>query len=334
MLTRGHLIGQIVDDLAGIAAQAQQRAQLHLFDLHVHVEDFAKEVLNRVLGLALVNLNAERSNNPGLDLGDPGSGWAFQVTGDKKGAKVKDTLDKIDANQRAKYQQIRILVIGKKQGSYTFEGEPFATFKFTADMVWDFDDICARLISLPIDTLTDLARYVSSETRRVRIELEVADEQGRYPTNIDHLIERQPRPQLTDASKIAAKDDQVDQAEAEKVIRLLSGKLATLPRLTREVFRFLVERRDEKLSSGDHYRISDQKLRRIYSGDDLDGDLALLEEARLITLDEPDEPRGLHYWLILFPGDKFNTGISIIEYADELKIDLRKVLVSLDFSDF
>ncbi|WP_430300832.1 hypothetical protein [Sinorhizobium meliloti] len=48
MLTRGHLIGQIVDDLVRIAAQAQQRAQLHLFDLHVHVEDFAKEVLNRV----------------------------------------------------------------------------------------------------------------------------------------------------------------------------------------------------------------------------------------------------------------------------------------------
>jgi len=45
MLTRGHLIGQIVDDLAGIAAQAKQRARLHLFDIHTHVEDFAKEVM-------------------------------------------------------------------------------------------------------------------------------------------------------------------------------------------------------------------------------------------------------------------------------------------------
>ena len=45
----------------------------------IHVEDFAKEVLNRVLGLHLTNLNAERSNNPGLDLGDPAGKWAFQV---------------------------------------------------------------------------------------------------------------------------------------------------------------------------------------------------------------------------------------------------------------
>ncbi|MFS8980266.1 SMEK domain-containing protein [Cupriavidus necator] len=78
-----------------------------------------------MLGLSLSNLNAERSNNPGLDLGDAAKGWAFQVTADKSGAKVKETLDKIDAEQSAKYPNIRILVIGEKQGSYTFTGEPY-----------------------------------------------------------------------------------------------------------------------------------------------------------------------------------------------------------------
>lgn len=37
MLTRGHRTGQIIDDLAGIAAQARQRGRLHLFDIHTHV---------------------------------------------------------------------------------------------------------------------------------------------------------------------------------------------------------------------------------------------------------------------------------------------------------
>ncbi len=92
MLTRGYLIGQIVDDLAAIAAEARQRARLHFFDLHVHVENFAKEVLNRTLGLSLTNLNTERQNMPGLDLGDGMSGWAFQVTGDKSSAKVIDPV--------------------------------------------------------------------------------------------------------------------------------------------------------------------------------------------------------------------------------------------------
>ena len=55
MLTRGHLIGQIVDDLAAISAQARQRGRLHLFDIHTYVEDFVKEVLNRALDLNLSN---------------------------------------------------------------------------------------------------------------------------------------------------------------------------------------------------------------------------------------------------------------------------------------
>ena len=45
--------------------------------------------------LSLANLNATRMNNPGLDLGDAAGGWAFQVTGDKSGAKVKATLEKV-----------------------------------------------------------------------------------------------------------------------------------------------------------------------------------------------------------------------------------------------
>jgi hypothetical protein len=231
LLTRGHLIGQIVDDLAGIAAQAKQRGRLHLFDIHTYVEDFAKEVLNRALGLNLINLNAERSNNPGLDLGDTAKGWAFQVTADKSGAKVKATLEAVDADQRAKYPDIRVLVVGEKQGSYTFDGEPFAGFGFKPEMVWDFNDVCSRIMSLPIDALSDLADYVSRETRRVRIELEVPDEEGRYPTDIEHLIEALPKPRLSDASRLeahfSAQNVTIDRAQAEKAIASLSARLGS-----------------------------------------------------------------------------------------------------------
>lgn len=339
MLTRGHLIGQIVDDLAGIAAQAKQRARLHLFDIHTHVEDFAKEVLNRALGLGLSNLNAEHSNNPGIDLGDATNGWAFQVTADKSGTKVRETLEKIDDSQRAKYPNIRILVIGEKQGSYTFKGEPFESFDFRSDMVWDFNDVCSHIMSLPIDALVDLAAYVSRETRRVRIELEIPDEDGRFPTSIDNLIETLPRPQLSNASKMEAhfdaKDEPFDRHEAETAIAKLSNVLTTLPRLTREVFKFLIERRDA-LPTGlnDDFRVSDPKLRRIYHGDDLDGDLALLSECNLLDLNEPDDHGGAYYWRVLFPGREHCFHLLFIQYVEELGLDLRKPLVTLDFSDF
>lgn len=341
MLTRGHLIGQIVDDLAGIAAQAKQRARLHLFDIHTHVEDFAKEVLNRTLGLGLSNLNQEHSNNPGLDLGDASGGWAFQVTADKSGTKVKQTLEKIDSDQRKKYPNIRVLVIGEKQGSYTFTGEPFETFGFKPEMVWDFNDVCSRTMSLSIDTLADLASYVSRETRRVRIELEIPDEDGHFPTSIDSLIEALPKAKLSNAAKMEEYFDAIgasemcDRVEAEKAIAELSGKLQTLPRLTREVFKFLVERRDERTAGmSEDFRISDPKLRRIYRGDDLDGDLMLLSEAGLLSLSEPDDYGETHYWRIHFPGSGHGFHFTFSEYATALQLDLRKPLVILDFSDF
>jgi hypothetical protein len=50
-----------------------------------------------VLDIRLVNLNASRSNEPGLDLGDAAEKTAFQTTS----AKVNDTLAKITDEQAA-----------------------------------------------------------------------------------------------------------------------------------------------------------------------------------------------------------------------------------------
>ena len=252
---------------------------------------------------------------------------------------MKNTLEKIGEDQHEKYPNIRILVIGEKQGSYSFTGEPYASFGFKPEMVWDFNDVCSRIMTLSIDTLIDLADYVSRETRRVRIELEIPDEEGRFPTSIDNLIEALPRPQLSDAVKMEThfdgKGNEIDRNEAEKAIAELSATLATLPRLTREVFKFLVERSDaQKTGFSDSFRISDPKLRRIYRGDDLDGDLALLSEARLLSFNDPDNYGEAHYWTIHFPGSENDFLQLVIEYVNDLGLDLRKPLVTLDFSDF
>jgi hypothetical protein len=278
-------------------------------------------------------------NAPGLDLGDGGKGWAFQVTADKTSAKVRDTLLAITPDQRAKYTELRILVIGEKQGSYSFEGEPFNGFGFTPDMVWDFNDVCSRIMPLPIDVIQELARYIESETRRVRIELEIPDEEGKFPTSIDDLIEALPKPTLSDASKMEAhfaqKGCQVEREALEVAISELSRDLSALPRLTREVFKFMVERRDSQTAgSAQRFRISDPKLRRIYLGSDLDGDLALLSEAGLIDWNEPEYDTSPVYWRLLLPGAFENFHLLFAEYVADIGVDLRKPLVTLDFSDF
>ena len=94
-------------------------------------------------------------------------------------------------------------------------------------------------MSLKIETLMDLAEYVSRESRRVRIGLEIPDVHGHFSTSIDHLIESLPQPRLSDAVKMEAYFDAqsrpADRNEMEKAIKELSARLARLPRLTRGV---------------------------------------------------------------------------------------------------
>jgi hypothetical protein len=101
VLTRDYFIGEIVDSLSDIASQASTRGRLGLTDLNKHAEEFFKNVLNHLFSLSLVNLNENRSNAPGLDLGDEANGIAFQVTAERTSAKVNETLAKLTAAQIA-----------------------------------------------------------------------------------------------------------------------------------------------------------------------------------------------------------------------------------------
>jgi hypothetical protein len=325
LLTRGYLIGQIVDDLSDIASQARQRARLGFTDLHIYVENFVKEVLNRAYGLSLCNPNEEQVNAPGIDLADDTNGWAFQVTGNKSLEKVKSTLLAITPEDQGKYGEIRILVVGDRQKSYSLEGEPYASFGFTDDMIWDFNDICKRVVGMTIEDLAALHNYVSLETQRVKIQLEV--------------FEALPRPQLSDGAAmtefLTARDYLIDPEQVEKFLTELSQRLSTLPRLTREVFKHLVERRDQMTAgSYDDFRISQPMIDRIYRGNDIEGDLALLKEAGLADPNEAEEHFGANYWRFTFPGRHYGFHQVLIDYMQDRKIDMQKVFVVLDFSDF
>src|SRR5688572_13321380 len=93
MLTRGLIIGKIVDDLASLKYQIETRNKLGQFDLTKFCEDFFKEIFNITYNLNLINLNTTRSNFPGLDLGDDKKQIAYQITSQKTSAKVTNTLE-------------------------------------------------------------------------------------------------------------------------------------------------------------------------------------------------------------------------------------------------
>jgi hypothetical protein len=196
VITRGHFIGFILDELTSIAHQVDTRCSLGLTDINRFLEDFFKEIINAIEGINLVNLNSTRSNTPGLDLGDQAARIAYQVTSQKTSAKVNETLVKITEEQLDDYDDIRVLVIGTKQRSYTLDDAQCKRCGFSKEKIKDVIDLCKESMDLKLDDLQRLFELVKSQVVRVKIELETPAPDGTFPTSMKDYIEAVPKPRI------------------------------------------------------------------------------------------------------------------------------------------
>lgn len=343
MITRGYFIGQIIDELTAVSQQVKSRAGLQLYDLNRYLEDFFKDILNLVYGYKLINLNDDRSNNPGLDLGDEGAKVAFQITSTKNSSKVNKTLEKA-VGQIVKYPTIYVLILQDKQSSYTGLDQAFALpFSFTEAHILDTGDVLKKVLSLPIDRLQTLHELVSKNVARVKIELEVPDKNGKFQTNIDSYIEQIPRE--TFEGVVSYHRFQVEQARAEsadygaslevvtKDFKKFIKNLKSLPRITRQFYCFLLQRSEWK---GTEKFINADYLTRICTFPDMDGELRLLQSANLCWWQEPDEHgESAKFFLSTMPKAKNQEfTYEFLNFIENKNVSLEKALVTLDFSDF
>jgi SMEK domain-containing protein len=341
MITKGHFIGEIIDDLASIAYQVDNRSKMGFTDLNRLLEDFFKDILNKALNLNLINLNQERFNAPGLDLGDTGASIGFQVTSQKTSAKINDTLKALTADQLKAYAKIRVLVIGAKQGSYTLNPDLCAKVQFTESDIWDINDICKLALDVPLDRLQGIYDYVRLSMARVTIELETPNAEGKFPTSIADYIESAPTPTISDFTQYFKfhqsqhADYEFDLKEIRADFAELVARLRRLPRITREFYAMLLEHRD--VNQRHHlmscFSLNYDRLERICRYPDMSGELRLLESEGLAQI-EPHDDGESAYVRIAVRGKSDNFHHELVEYVEEKKLTFRKPIVALDFGDF
>lgn len=340
MLSRGYFIGEIVDALSEVSAQASTRGRLGLTDLHKHAENFFMTILNLAYSYSLSNLNEERSNAPGLDLGDPTNGVAFQITTERTSQKVNHTLGKLTSEQIKAYPKVRILMIGGKQSTYSLDKELCEEVSFTEADIWDTDVLGKRCMDLPIDVLQSIYNHIRAEIARVRIDLEIPDAEGNFPTNIADYTEAIAKPRMSDLTKFNAylgvDGDREPIETTRAALEALSKNLAALPRITREFLAVMIERRETEDRPGRRgdIEINADKLERISRYPDFEGELRVLSSYGFVHLDEPTESGESHYWQIRFPGTPGDYELFILDYIEKHDIALNGPLVSLDFTAF
>ena len=77
MTARKAYIDRIIRELAIAQTEIEYQCRLGIYDDVHYWEEIAKGLLNRCYGFHLVNLNEEKKNFPGIDLGDRGRGIEY-----------------------------------------------------------------------------------------------------------------------------------------------------------------------------------------------------------------------------------------------------------------
>ena len=205
MSSRGFFLGKIIDDLDAISSQVKQRCKLQQTDLNRVLEDFFKELLNLVYNVNLRNLNKDRVNEPGLDLGDSTSPnkIAFQVTSQSGASKINNTLAKVTPEQLNTYDKIFVFVIGKRQTTYSLNAELTKKCSFSEKNIIGITEICREIMDLDVETIRSIQAKLAEEQRRIRIELE-PEIDGKFETNISDIIEGKPSVKRSDATILAS----------------------------------------------------------------------------------------------------------------------------------
>ena len=330
MLSRGHYIGKIVDDIAGLKYQVKSRNKLNLTDLSNFTENFFKELLNTVYGLNLNNLNQEQANNAALDLGDKNLKKAFQITTTITSTKIIDTLTKITPEQLAIYDSIKVLIVGEKQGSYTIPDDLITKvgFDVKSDII-DLDDLLKDIMVLDSDPLEALYNQFSREFRTLKIEFEEMDSDGNYESSIFNRLEQQPNlpPQNLNGMK-----DYLDEHITKKSIKKLYRKLARIPRASRELIAVIGEYGKFKQYGyrRDDWGILLSSLRRTLrmTEDELEDELLILIDEELLYLGETEVEDRMRK-VIAYKDNNLN---AVVSFAKEEKLQLKTLFNTMNFT--
>jgi SMEK domain len=114
-------IYRIIELFGIFSFEVERHNKMGLFDINRLAEDVLIPIFRDAYDCQFLrNLNKERKNYPGLDLGDDEAGVGFQISSDPKIDKVKETLSKVIQHQLyLRYETVYIYILTKRQSKYS-----------------------------------------------------------------------------------------------------------------------------------------------------------------------------------------------------------------------
>jgi hypothetical protein len=149
--------------IARFRAEIEAAVDMGHTDISGATEMFLLELFQEAYGLPnLRNLNEERANFPGLDLGDEVTGTAFQITASRGLSKILESLKTVvHEGLHATYPHVKVFVATRKQRTYkqdTIDEATNGKLSFDAkEDVIDPGDLLKRFKTFDLDRLERVA---------------------------------------------------------------------------------------------------------------------------------------------------------------------------------
>lgn len=168
-MTRREEYADIIHRMLAIAAaELESKAKNNLNNANIVWEDIANRILNICFTYNTKNLNQEKANFPGIDLGNPEKGIGIQVTRRNDAAKFKETIEMVIKNEVYKtFPKLKIFILGRKKATYKLDRqswESYLQFNVERDIL-DFDTILNYCQSMETEKLQELAEYLKWELK-------------------------------------------------------------------------------------------------------------------------------------------------------------------------
>lgn len=164
MISKEIYLKNIGEALALLSRQVEIFTCVNFYDTNIMAEDFYAQLLNKIYGYSLRNLNVYEKNAPAIDLADKSKRLSIQVTSDNDSEKIKKTIKKfIEHKQYLNYDKLIVLMLTKKKKySTTFDTKDMFTFKKDEHII-DYTDLIKDLRSKDVEELCDISAFLEKE---------------------------------------------------------------------------------------------------------------------------------------------------------------------------
>lgn len=160
MSSRPECLARIVELLSKVEMECAISKSAGVFGINRVLEDVFCGVLNITLGIELRILNAVCINTPAIDLGDPESRVAVQITTQNTRKKIQHTLHSFLRHQLdEQYDRLIVLIIGKKSRYAPLNVDSDFDFEIERD-VWDLPWLVQKIMALEMDQLEKIQSYL------------------------------------------------------------------------------------------------------------------------------------------------------------------------------